>query len=71
MGDISLTEATGNMYLGEIVAENGNVTLEVKGDGAGFVDAIVGNSNGNKDDNRIEEWEKLGLLGNGDNGRPA
>ena len=56
------------MYLGEIVAENGNVTLEVKGDGAGFVDAIVGNSNGNKDDNRIEEWEKLGLLGNGDNG---
>lgn len=68
VGDISLTEATGNMYLGEIVAENGNVTLEVKGDGAGFVDAIVGNSNGNKDDNRIEEWEKLGLLGNGDNG---
>lgn len=68
VGDISLTEATGNMYLDEIVAENGNVTLEVKGDGAGFVDAIVGNSNGNKDDNRIEEWEKLGLLGNGDNG---
>lgn len=68
VGDISLTEATGNMYLGEIVAENGNVTLEVKGDGAGFVDAIVGNSNGNKDDNRIEEWEKLGLLGNDGNG---
>lgn len=61
--DISLTEATGHMYLGEIVAEDGNVVLKVTSDGAGFVDAIVNNSNDNKDDNRIEEWKKLGLLG--------
>lgn len=61
--DISLTEATGHMYLGEIVAEDGNVVLEVKGEDAGFVDAIVNNSNDNKDDNRIDEWKKLGLLG--------
>ena len=61
--DISLTEANGHMYLGEIVAENGNVVLEVKGEDAGFVDAIVNNSNDNKDDSRVEEWTKLGLLG--------
>ena len=66
-GSVYLTEVDGNMYLGEIVAEgldkNGNVVLEVKGEDAGFVDAIVNNSNDNKDDNRIAEWEKLGLLG--------
>lgn len=66
-GSVYLTEVDGHMYLGEIVAEgldkNGNVVLEVSGDGAGFVDAIVNNSNDNKDDNRIEEWKKLGLLG--------
>lgn len=65
--NISLTEANGHMYLGEIVAEGldgeGEVVLEVTGDKAGFVDAIVNNSNDNKDDNRIEEWTKLGLLG--------
>lgn len=60
---VYLAETDGNMYLGEIVAENGDVVLEVEGEQAGFVDAIVGNSNGNKDDNRIEEWTKLGLLG--------
>lgn len=63
VGSVYLTETDGNMYLGEIVAENGDVVLEVKGDDAGFVDAIVNNSNDNKDDNRIEEWTKLGLLG--------
>lgn len=62
-GSVYLTEVNGNMYLGEIVAEDGNVVLEVTGDGAGFVDAIVNNSNDNKDDSRIEEWTKLGLLG--------
>ena len=60
---IYLAEVNGNMYLGEIVAENGDVVLEVKGEQAGFVDAIENNSNGNKDDNRLEEWTKLGLLG--------
>ena len=65
--DISLTEATGNMYLGEIVAEDGNVVLEVKDKDAGFVDAIVNNSNDNKDSTRIDEWEKLGLLDDGTN----
>lgn len=40
--------------------------LEVKKSGAGFVDAIENNSNGNKDDNRVAEWKKLGLLGGTD-----
>lgn len=62
-GSVYLTEVDGHMYLGEIVAENGNVVLEVKGEDAGFVDAIVNNSNDNKDSNRVEEWTKLGLLG--------
>lgn len=65
--DISLTEANGHMYLGEIVAEDGNVALKVTGDGAGFVDAIKNNSNENKDSTRIDEWEKLGLLDDGTN----
>lgn len=62
-GGIYLSEATGNMYLGEINSENGDVVLEVKENNAGFVDAIENNSNGNKDDNRVAEWKKLGLLG--------
>ena len=62
-GSVYLTEVDGHMYHGEIVAENGNVVLEVKGEDAGFVDAIVNNSNDNKDSNRVEEWTKLGLLG--------
>lgn len=66
--DISLTEANGHMYLGEIVAEDGDVVLEVKGEDAGFVDAIVNNSNGNKDSSRVDEWKKLGLLDDGTNG---
>lgn len=65
-GGIYLTEATGNMYLGEIVSENGDVVLAVKGEGAGFVDAIKDNSNGNLNSDRVEEWTELGLLG-GDN----
>lgn len=67
VGSVYLTETDGNMYLGEIVAENGDVVLEVKGDDAGFVDAIVDNSNGNQDSDRLAEWEKLGLLGDGTN----
>ena len=62
-GGVYLTEVDGNMYLGEIVAENGDVVLEVKGENAGFVDAIENNSNGNKDSSRVDEWTKLGLLG--------
>lgn len=65
-GSVYLTEVNGNMYLGEIVAENGDVVLEVKENNAGFVDAIENNSNGNKDDNRVAEWKKLGLLGGTD-----
>lgn len=63
VGSVYLTETDGHMYLGEIVAENGDVVLEVKENNAGFVDAIVNNSNDNKDSNRVEEWTKLGLLG--------
>lgn len=65
-GGIYLTEATGNMYLGEIVSENGDVVLEVKESGKGFVDAIKDNSNGNLNSDRVEEWTKLGLLGGND-----
>lgn len=67
-GGVYLTEVNGNMYLGEIVAENGDVVLEVKENDAGFVDAIENNSNGNKDSSRVDEWKKLGLLDDGKNG---
>lgn len=61
-GSVYLTEANGHMYLGEIVAEDGDVVLEVKGEDAGFVDAIVNNSNGNKDSSRVDEWKNSACL---------
>lgn len=65
-GGIYLSEATGNMYLGEIVAENGYVVLEVTGDGAGFVDAIVNNDvMSESDQDRIAAWKEMGLLDDG------
>ena len=54
------------MYLGEIVAEDGNVVLEVTGDGAGFVDAIVNNDvMSESDQDRIAAWKEMGLLDDG------
>ena len=69
-GGIYLSEATGNMYLGEINSENGDVVLEVKDkdSNAGFVDAIVNNAKVSESDaDRIEGWKKLGLLGGDEN----
>lgn len=67
-GGIYLNEATGNMYLGEIVAENGDVVLEVKENGAGFVDAIVNNDvMSESDQDRIAAWKEMGLLDDGTN----
>ena len=65
-GSVYLTEVDGHMYLGEIVAENGNVVLEVTGDGAGFVDAIVNNDvMSESDQDRIAAWKEMGLLDDG------
>lgn len=65
-GSVYLTEVDGNMYLGEIVAEDGNVVLEVTGDGAGFVDAIVNNDvMSESDQDRIAAWKEMGLLDDG------
>lgn len=65
-GSVYLTEVNGNMYLGEIVAEDGNVVLEVTGDGAGFVDAIVNNDvMSESDQDRIAAWKEMGLLDDG------
>lgn len=69
-GGIYLSEATGNMYLGEINSENGNVVLEVKGSNsnAGFVDAIVNNDvMSESDQDRIDGWKEMGLLDDGTN----
>ena len=65
-GGIYLSEATGNMYLGEINSENGDVVLEVKESGAGFVDAIVNNDvMSESDQDRIAAWKEMGLLDDG------
>ena len=67
-GGIYLSEATGNMYLGEINSENGDVVLEVKESGAGFVDAIVNNDvMSESDQDRIDGWKEMGLLDDGTN----
>ena len=69
-GGIYLSEATGNMYLGEINSENGDVVLEVKdsNSNAGFVDAIVNNDvMSESDQDRIDGWKEMGLLDNGTN----
>lgn len=67
-GGIYLSEATGNMYLGEINSENGDVVLEVKDkdSNAGFVDAIVNNDvMSESDQDRIAAWKEMGLLDDG------
>ena len=65
-GSVYLTEVDGHMYLGEIVAENGDVVLEVKESGAGFVDAIVNNDvMSESDQDRIAAWKEMGLLDDG------
>lgn len=65
-GGIYLSEATGDMYLGEINSENGNVVLEVKDSNAGFVDAIVNNDvMSESDQDRIAAWKEMGLLDDG------
>ena len=67
-GGIYLSEATGNMYLGEINSENGDVVLEVKDSNAGFVDAIVNNDvMSESDQDRIDGWKEMGLLADGTN----
>ena len=67
-GGIYLSEATGNMYLGEINSENGDVVLEVKNSNAGFVDAIVSNDvMSESDQDRIDGWKEMGLLDDGTN----
>lgn len=69
-GGIYLSEATGNMYLGEINSENGDVVLEVKdsNSNAGFVDAIVNNDvMSASDQDRIDGWKEMGLLDDGTN----
>ena len=67
-GGIYLSEATGNMYLGEINSENGDVVLEVKDSNAGFVDAIVNNDvMSESDQDRIDGWKEMGLLDDGTN----
>ena len=69
-GGIYLSEATGNMYLGEINSENGDVVLEVKdsNSNAGFVDAIVNNDvMSESDQDRIGGWKEMGLLDDGTN----
>ena len=67
-GGIYLSEATGDMYLGEINSENGGVVLEVKESGAGFVDAIVNNDvMSESDQDRIDGWKEMGLLDDGTN----
>lgn len=61
---IYLSETNGNMYLGKVAAENGDVVLEVQTADAGFVDAFTDNSViSESDEARIESWEKLALLG--------
>ena len=67
-GGIYLSEATGDMYLGEINSENGDVVLEVKDkdSNAGFVDAIVNNDvMSESDQDRIAAWKEMGLLDDG------
>lgn len=69
-GGIYLSEATGNMYFGEINSENGDVVLEVKdsNSNAGFVDAIVNNDvMSESDQDRIDGWKEMGLLDDGTN----
>lgn len=61
-GDITLTNSNGDMRIGHIASQNGNVSLTTSGS---FIDA-VGDSTLSDSESKLQKWQELGLINSND-----
>ena len=61
-GDITLTNSNGDMRIGHIASQNGDVSLTTSGS---FIDA-VGDSTLSDSESKLQKWQELGLINNND-----
>ena len=61
-GDITLTNSNGDMRIGHIASQNGNVSLTTSGS---FIDA-VGDSTLSDSESKLQKWQGLGLINSND-----
>ena len=61
-GDITLTNSNGDMRIGHIASQNGNVSLTTSGS---FIDA-VGDSTLSDSESKLQKWQELGLINSSD-----
>ena len=61
-GDITLTNSNGDMRIGHIVSQTGNVNLTTSGS---FIDA-VGDSTLSDSEGKLQKWQELGLINSND-----
>ena len=61
-GDITLTNSNGDMRIGHIASQNGDVSLTTSGS---FIDA-VGDSTLSDSEGKLQKWQELGLINSND-----
>ena len=61
-GNITLTNSNGDMRIGHIASQNGNVSLTTSGS---FIDA-VGDSTLSDSESKLQKWQELGLINSND-----
>ena len=61
-GDITLTNSNGDMRIGHIASQTGDVSLTTSGS---FIDA-VGDSTLSDSEGKLQKWQELGLINSGD-----
>ena len=61
-GDITLTNRNGDMRIGHIASQTGDVSLTTSGS---FIDA-VGDSKLSDSESKLQKWQELGLINSGD-----
>ena len=61
-GDITLTNSNGDMRIGHIASQTGNVSLTTSGS---FIDA-VGDSTLSDSESKLQKWQELGLINSND-----
>ena len=61
-GDITLTNSNGDMRIGHIASQNGDVSLTTSGS---FIDA-VGDSTLSNSESKLQKWQELGLINSND-----
>ena len=61
-GDITLTNSNGDMRIGHIASQNGDVSLTTSGS---FIDAVC-DSTLSDSESKLQKWQKLGLINSND-----